>query len=218
MAYFPFYVDIKGKNCLVVGGGKIALQKIQVLISFEVFIKVISPYISKEILDIKDYVSDEKMLLLNRNFQESDIDGCLFVVAATDDSAMNAQIAKLCRDRNILVNVVDLKEECSFIFPAVIKKKDLVIAVSSSGTSPALTVKTKKKIEMAIPDFYPDLLETLGEKRNMIRARITDQQTRKKVYQEIIALAENIEGNITENEIESIITGYLLSKKGECTE
>lgn len=214
MAYFPFCIDIKGKNCLIVGGGKIALQKIRVLIQFEACIKVVSPNISKNIAALQESLIGKKMILLDRSFQESDVDGCLFVVAATDDGHLNFQISKLCRDRNILVNVVDVKEECSFIFPAVIKKKDLLIAVSSSGASPALTVKTKERIAAAVPDYYPELMELLGEKRSIIRAKIASQKTRKKVYQDMIALAEKNGGKITEEEMDEIIAGYLFRQKG----
>lgn len=218
MAYFPFCIDIQGKECLVIGGGKIALQKIQVLVQFEACIKVVSPSISKDITAIKETLEEDNISLYYREFQETDIDGCLFVIAATNDEALNTRISKLCRDRNILVNVVDVKEECSFIFPAVIKKKELLIAVSSSGASPALTVKTKERIEAAIPDYYPELMEQLGDIRSVIRVKVANQKDRKKVYQDIIALAEQNCGSITEEEIEAILSRYLLQQKGECME
>lgn len=116
MAYFPFYIDIENKKILVVGGGTVALRKIEKLIPFSPDITVVAPKICDEIkaLNVK---------IIDRRFCDSDLDGAFCVVSATDDETLNGRIFQLCNEKNILVNTVDDKEKCGFIFPAIASKK-----------------------------------------------------------------------------------------------
>ena len=109
MAYFPFYIDIENKKILVVGGGTVALRKIEKLMPFSPDITVVAPKICDEIkaLNVK---------IIDRKFCDSDLDGAFCVVSATDDESLNGRIFQLCNEKNILVNTVDDKEKCGFIF------------------------------------------------------------------------------------------------------
>ena len=133
MAYFPLFINIKNKPCLVAGGGKVAMRKARVLLDFGAQVFVIAPVIEKGIKRMKE------ITVMEREFLLEDIDDKTLVVAATDDAAENHRIAELCKERGILVNAVDRIEDCSFIFPAYVKQKDVVAAFSSSGKSPVLT-------------------------------------------------------------------------------
>ena len=120
MAYFPFYMDITDKLWVIVGGGTIALHKIKILIEFGATMMVIAPDIQEDIrwLHLQGEQNKQyKIEIWERDFEDSDLQRADYVIAATDDNQLNSHIAELCRAQNKLVNVVDVKEECSFIFP-----------------------------------------------------------------------------------------------------
>jgi len=212
MAYFPFYIDINNKVCLVVGGGKIALGKIKVLLKFEVIIIVVARNICEEIYKIKksydEKESKEQIILYNREFHDEDILDAEFIIAATDNNLLNSHISEICKRNNKMVNVVDVKEECSFVFPAIIKNQELVVSIATGGNSPAMAAKIKRDIEKYIPEYYGELIELLGEQREYIKKEVSIPEYRKQVYNELIALAQLYGRNITTEEIENIISKY----------
>ena len=127
MGYFPFFIDIENKKCLIVGGGNVALRKIKKLIPYRPAIKVVAEKISGDIRSIA-YAGLE---LIEKKFSPSDIDDVLFVIAATDDVSLNAEISSLCRERGILVNSVDSKDDCGFIFPSLYKNGGLSAGITT---------------------------------------------------------------------------------------
>ena len=112
MAYFPFYIDIENKNILVVGGGTVALRKIEKLSPFKPSITVVSPKICEEILKFN-------VKAIEREFDDNDLKGAFCVISATDNEKVNSHIFELCKKKNILVNTVKKKKKCGFIFPAL---------------------------------------------------------------------------------------------------
>ena len=133
MAYFPMFVQLKNKKCLVIGGGRIALRKIEVLKDFEADVTVIAPEMIPQIRQI------DKIRRIFRTFMEEDFKEAELVVAATNDPKVNSEISKICMQRKIPVNAVDQKEDCSFIFPSYVKEGEVVAAFSSGGQSPLIT-------------------------------------------------------------------------------
>lgn len=214
MAYFPFYIDINNKVCVVIGGGRIAHRKIEILSEFGATIIVIATGICDEIYDLKktydlkNKSGIQQIILKMREFLDEDILEGDFVVAATDDTILNSHISELCKMNNKLVNVVDVKEECSFVFPAIIKQEELVIAISTGGNSPAMAAKIKQEIKEFIPVYYSALIELLGEYREYIKNEVQIPEHRKLVYQELIQLAEVTKGNINKDEIHNIIKKF----------
>lgn len=200
MAYFPFYMDINDKTCVVIGGGKIALRKIEILLQFGARIKVVALNICEEIYRIQENMNEnkgEQIILIERDFIDKDICNAEFVVAATNEEALNSYISDICRKNKILVNVVDVKDECSFLFPAILKRDELVIAISTGGASPSMAAKIRRDIETVIPEYYGELIELLGEHREFIKTEVHLPEQRKQVYNELIRLAEINEGNLT---------------------
>ena len=148
MAYFPMFLDIEGKHCLVVGGGKVALRKVQVLLDFGAHVTVVAQQIEKELKDIAEQTqrkedetssmgfprSEERgesygqVTIYERAYTEEDLQDKAFVVAATDNAAVNHEIAEDARKRNIPVNAVDQPKDCTFIFPSYIRKLSRVRA------------------------------------------------------------------------------------------
>ena len=200
MTYFPFYCDIEKKKWLLVGGGRVAAGKFSRLIAFTRKITVIAPEISDEIK--KDAASDAR--LLERDFMAADLDDADIVVAATDDKALNAQIASLCRERKIPVNAVDDPENCDFIFPAIIKKGRLTVSVSTNGASPIYAAMLKKQINDSLPEYIDIILEKMAALRKIVPERFPSlsQHERGMIYKK--ALSELLEDSGAEVDIEAI--------------
>ena len=199
MSYFPFFIDIKDKPCLVVGGGMVALRKIEKLLPFGVEITVVSPAFCAEVEEM------EGIQRVQRKFHPTDIVGKLFVIGATDDEAVNQQISELCRKEGTLVNIVDDREKCSFFFPALVKKGGFVAGFSSGGGSPLAAQYIRQKVEDAVPEGFDKVVDVLSAVREQVKAEIPDIRKRERVFKEIFALALEKEGNLTETEISEII-------------
>ena len=155
MAYFPFFIDIKNKDCLVVGSGPVALRKIEQLVSFEAAVTCISP----------EDIETDGFKLIKREFRDEDLNNRFMAVACTDNKELNRHIGRLCKEKGIAVNVVDDKEECNFIFPSIIKNGDIVAAFSSNGTNPVVCKYLKEKNEEIINDRLSECNEILKIKR-----------------------------------------------------
>ena len=203
MAYFPFMIDISGKKCLVVGGGKIAFHKVKILLEFGVKICVIAPFFSEDFACLEN--PDGQVLFCEREFLDSDIEGMDFVIAATDEEKINLRVSELCRKKGVLINVVDNKDACSFLFPAMIREKDMLVTVSSGGKSPAAVSYLKKKIQKAIPDYYGRMAEVLGCCREEILREVETEKQRKEIFYQLLAYGDTHEGQIPESEVKRLI-------------
>lgn len=211
MAYFPFLIDIEGKKCVIVGGGSVAFRKAEMMISFGAEVMLVAPDICNR-LELLDREKN-KLIICRRIFREDDLQEADIVIAATNDEEVNTYISGLCYERKILINVVDVKEECSFIFPAVIKRENMLIAVSSGGNSPAATTIIKKKIEENFPDYYGKMTKKLGNYREYIKKNVMDAKDRKALYYELVEYGDIHEGEITDDYIESLIQKYATGRE-----
>lgn len=204
MSYFPFFIEIGQKPCLVVGGGMVALRKIEKLLPFGGEITVVSPAFCQEVEEMAG------IRRIKRKFQRRDIEGRLFVIGATDDEAVNAEVSALCRERNIPVNIVDNPEKCTFFFPAMVKKGEFVAGFSSGGGSPLAAQFIRKRMEDTVPDGFDKVVETLANVRQRVKAEVPDIKKREQIFKRIFALALEKEGNVSEEEMDAI-----LKKEGE---
>lgn len=202
MGYFPFFIDIENKKCVIVGGGKVALRKIKKLLPFNPKITVIAPEICDEIKE------NNKVNILQRNFADSDIENAFMVISATDDNSLNAHIFELCQKNNILINTVDNKEKCGFIFPALVKKENLTVGISTSGKSPIYAKFLRKKIESSIDEKCDETIDILNKYRNLIKSEINSEENRKKAFERILALCLENGNNIYEKEIKNIVEDF----------
>lgn len=188
MAYFPMYVDITEQKCLVVGGGRVALRKVQVLLDFGANVFVVAKEISGDIkAKAKELEqSPERLILHEKEFEENELKGASLVIVATSDNALNARISALCHQKGIPVNVVDDKEKCSFIFPSYVKEGNLVGAFSSGGNSPVLAKYLKDKTSDFLTPGLGKLNDLLGEWRSTIINKVPDEAGRKAVFERIL--------------------------------
>lgn len=176
MAYFPFYVDISQGDGLIVGGGTVALRKIEKLLPYQPRLTVCAPAILPEIERVPG------LTLLHRSFDPSLVEGKLFVIAATGDRALNRQVAALCRERRVPVNVVDDRDACTFLFPALVKRGPLSIGVSTGGASPTGAVYWKERISELVPEDAGALLDYLDSIRGSVKAAVPDEKCRGTVF------------------------------------
>lgn len=199
MAYFPLFINLENKPCLVVGGGKVAIHKAQVLLDFGAEVLIISHVIIKEIKQMK------KVTVMEREFMPEDTKGKALVVAATDDAAENHRIAELCKKQGILVNAVDRIEDCGFIFPSYVRQKDVVAAFSSSGKSPVLTQYLKARENEILTPQIGNLNDLLGSLRSRAKQLFFTEEERKCFYQEILKLWLLKKSLPTDEEIEALL-------------
>ena len=204
MAYFPFMIQLDDKQCLIVGGGAVAARKAVQMREFGACVTVVAPEICEELRTMAGGKSSdktaamvektegdcleklEKIRLLQRNVAESDISGMDVVIMATDDAELNSRYAELCRNNHILVNVVDVKKDCDFYFPAIIKQGEVVVSVSTGGNSPMLASKIKKDIRQNLRADYGQIAEELGAIREEILMKEPDEQARKQKFAAIV--------------------------------
>lgn len=202
MAYFPMFVDMTERKCLIVGGGNVAYRKVIVMLDFGAKVTVVAEDICDELrkLTIDDIASEDKtgsytankenrITYIKRRFERKDCDGMEMVIAATDDNALNHEIAEYCKANGIMVNAVDQKADCSFIFPSYIKEKNLVAAFSSGGNSPVLTQYLKGKEQEILTPFLGELNEYMGQIREKVIAQYDTEAERKRVFKEILCAA-----------------------------
>lgn len=192
MAYFPMFVDMTERECLIVGGGNVAYRKVMVMLDFGAKVTVVAEDICEELrkLTIDDTANKEnRITFIKRRFERKDCDGMEMVIAATDDNALNHEIAEYCKAKGIMVNAVDQKADCSFIFPSYIKEKNLVAAFSSGGNSPVLTQYLKGKEQEILTPFLGELNEYMGQIREKVIAEYDTEAERKRVFKEILCAA-----------------------------
>ena len=182
------FVDLTNQPCLVVGGGTVAYRKVRTLLDFDAAVVVVAEKICDSIVELADQ-ADNHVKLCKKSFEETDCDGMTIVVAATDDIFLNHRIAQYCKQNGIMVNAVDQKEDCSFIFPSYRKEKNLVAAFSSGGNSPVLTQYLKEKEEPILTPFLGELNEYMGEIRENVIREYEDESERKRAFQEIAKAA-----------------------------
>jgi precorrin-2 dehydrogenase/sirohydrochlorin ferrochelatase len=167
MRYYPIFVNLENKGCLVVGAGEVGKRKIQSLID--------SGAGRVTIIDTREpgpefdsVTALPNVDFLCREFADADLDGKFLVIACTSSEEVNWRISNLCRDRGILCNIVDQPEKCSFIVPATVKRGDLTVAISTAGRSPAMAKRIRKELQESFGDEYANLLTAMGRIRPLM--------------------------------------------------
>ncbi|WP_294239933.1 precorrin-2 dehydrogenase/sirohydrochlorin ferrochelatase family protein [Pseudobutyrivibrio sp.] len=203
MAYFPMFVDLTDANCLVIGGGSVALRKVNVLLDFGAKVHVIAKEISMDLAALSE--ETDHLLLEQREFTPFDLQDRKLVIVATSDNELNGQIYMMCSEGGIPVNVVDDQEKCSFIFPSYIKEQNLVGAFSSGGNSPALTQYLRNKEKEILTPRLGELNEVLGRWRQPIKELFPLESSRKSAFEQLIDYALCYDGIPTDEEIEELL-------------
>ena len=186
--YLPIFIDVKGRKCLVVGGGEVAQRKASVLRDAGAAVKAVAPEFSEAFIGLPGV---ERLV---ERFQPGHLDGAVLVIAATDDSAVNSDVSQQARARNIPVNVVDNPDLCTFIMPSILDRSPLMVAFSSGGASPVLARMLRGKLETMIPQGYGRLTAFCARLRNTVKERVTNPPMRRIFWENVLegAIAEKV--------------------------
>lgn len=201
MGFFPFFIDIEGRQGLIVGGGRVAARKVKKLMPFGPELTVVAPVIVPQ---IREY---EGLHLKERLFQDEDINGCTFVIAASDDQELNGHVSRLCKEAGVLVNVVDDKESCGFLFPALVKRGRLIAGISTEGASPQIAAFIRRKTEEELPDQMEFILDFLAGLREYAKESISDGELRGEFLKEAALLCLDKNRSLTKEEIQELLQG-----------
>ncbi|MGQ9831831.1 MAG: siroheme synthase CysG [Thermochromatium sp.] len=191
MDLLPIFLDMQGRPCLVVGGGTTAARKVSNLLRAGAVVTVVSPELCEA---LARKVESGSLRHEARCFVPDDIMGQRLVIAATDDRAVNRQIAQLANEADIPVNVVDDPDACTFVLPSIVDRSPVTIAVSSGKKSPVLARLLRTRLEALIPAGYGRLAELSGRYRERVKARFSDQRDRRRFWDRVLqgAVAERI--------------------------
>lgn len=177
--YYPIYLNVKGKKCVIIGGGKVAYRKACSLRDAGAETVLVSPEFCTEV------TVEKGLTLIKENYDERYLDGALLVIASTDNEEVNQQVVLDAGKRNIIVNVVDYPELCSFIVPSTINRGDLCISISTGGASPAVAKRIREELENVFGTEYEGYLNLLNKMREAAMSDVTDKDKRRKILQRL---------------------------------
>ncbi|HYA88106.1 MAG TPA: bifunctional precorrin-2 dehydrogenase/sirohydrochlorin ferrochelatase [Nitrospirota bacterium] len=183
MKYYPVYLDMRGRSCLVIGGGSVAERKTITLLEAGADVTIVSPTLTSKLQELSQ---SGKITHRKKDFEEKDLSSEFLVIAATDSPELNNSAAMSCKKKHILVNVVVPPDESSFIVPSVVERGDLLIAVSTGGISPALAKKIRQELEAHYGVEYTLFLEKLAKVRKRVLDEVPDEQKRRSIFQAIV--------------------------------
>jgi precorrin-2 dehydrogenase/sirohydrochlorin ferrochelatase len=183
MNYYPAYLDLRDRPCLVIGGGVVAERKVLGLLEAGAEVTIISPSLT---LKLQDLAASGKIAHHPKKFDEKDLTNAYLVIAATDSADVNTRAAQACKKNYVLVNAVTPPEESTFIVPSIVERGELLISVSTSGTSPALSKKIRQELEAQYGKEYELFLQKFSAIRKRVLENIPDEQKRRALFQAIV--------------------------------
>jgi siroheme synthase-like protein len=182
-AYYPLFADLRGRRCVVIGGGLVAQRKVTTLLRFGAKVTVVSPAATQR---LRRYAKQGTIRYVPRRFKACDLDEAWLVYAATDDEAVNQRVFQTASRQRIFTNVVDQPPLCSFIAPAIMKRGELVIAISTGGASPTVAKRLRREFERTIGAEYAELLQLLKSLRPIAKRKLPSYHDRKRYFDRLI--------------------------------
>ncbi|VFS49094.1 Siroheme synthase [Budvicia aquatica] len=182
MDYLPIFADLKHRPVLVVGGGEVAARKISLLLSAGADVYVVAQSLADEVNQLHQ---KQSIHWLAKVFDVTQLDDIFLVIAATNNSTLNAQVFQAANQRRRLVNVVDDPARCSFIFPSIVDRSPLVVAVSSAGKAPVLARLLREKLEALLPASLGTVAEIAGNWRDRVKQRLSTLSERRRFWERI---------------------------------
>ena len=183
MQYYPVFLDIKGRDCLVVGGGEVGTRKVEMLLECGASVTVVSMDTTET---LKRLFEERRITLVTRAYRSSDLDNRFLIIGATNDEKLNQQLSMDAEKNNLLCNIADRPAACNFILPAIVQQGDLVLAISTSGKSPAFAKKLRKDLHKQFGRAYAIFLNLMGAIRCRLLLQKHAPEQHKPLFQEII--------------------------------
>lgn len=180
--YFPVFLHLRGKKCLVVGGGEVATRKVKSLLAAKARVLIVSPRCSDQLQKLEKL---QQVKLIRKAYRQIYLRGVFLVIAAAGEREVNQQVWRDCLSRRLLVNVADDPCVGNFFMPAVVSRGSLSLAISTEGRSPAFARRLKEELEQQYGPEYGEYLEVLGDLRERVKARVKDPVSRRRLFQEI---------------------------------
>jgi precorrin-2 dehydrogenase/sirohydrochlorin ferrochelatase len=178
--YYMACLDLAGRSALVVGGGKVALEKTRGLLECGANVTVVAPRLVPELYELD-------VEILRRRYRESDLDGRFLVVAATATSSVNRRVSADADERSLFCNVADVPELCSFILPAVLRRDPIAVAISTGGASPALAQRIRDDVGYVIGPEHVELARRLRALRPWARSNLATYEDRRRFFADVVA-------------------------------
>lgn len=183
MQYYPVYLNLEGRRCVVVGGGPIAEGKVRGLLDAGAQVCVVAPGLTPA---LRGWAAAGRLTHLARAYEPGDLAGAFLAISATDDPDVNQQVWQEAAGRDLPVNVVDDPPHCSFIAPSIFRRGDLAVAVSTGGKAPALAVRLREQFERLVGDEHARFLELAGTIREPLAARFPDFEQRRVLWYQLV--------------------------------
>ena len=183
MSFYPVFVELEGKRVVVVGGGAVAFRKVTALLECGAVIHLAGRVLTSE---LQELVENKEIHFLGNEFEDEFLNGAFMVIAATDDKDLNHHVSTCAREKGVLVNAVDQPPDCDFIVPSIIRRGDLLIAISTSGKSPAMARKIRKSLETQFGQEYEAFLAMMGRLRKEVLSLGLSQKENSRIFQQIV--------------------------------
>jgi precorrin-2 dehydrogenase/sirohydrochlorin ferrochelatase len=184
MSTYPVFLKLSGRCVVIIGGGGVAVRKAEALLATGANLRIVAKSFGSGLTTL---CKGKNVELINSAYKKEHLKDATIVIAATNDEQINKQIAEDCRQLKILCNVVDVPELCDFFVPAVVKRGDLQLAISTEGLCPAYAKRLRKKFETIILPIHNDFLTALENARNSAKKKISDEDKRKEFLDRITA-------------------------------
>lgn len=183
MKYYPIYLDVTDKRCVVIGGGDVAERKVERLLEFGACVVVVGKNLTRTLEGMKQ---EGRIEHINADYTVNRIDGAFLVIGATDSDDVNSAISRDAKQKGILVNIVDDPDKCDFILPSLFTRGDLLISISTGGKSPALAKKIRQEIEKHYGPEFRLLVSIMGTLREKLLKKGYSSDENKRLFESVV--------------------------------
>lgn len=183
MRYYPVYLDLRGRRCVVIGGGRTAYEKARGLLQAGAEVTIIARDVEP---DLEGLIQGGRVRVLRRDYRPGDLEGAFLVISAALDPEVNGRVWEEAEERGILINAVDDVPHCNFIAPSILQQGDLIVAISTSGVAPALAVRLRQRLAEGLGPEHARFLEILRPLRHVLAQRYPDFEERRAVWYRLV--------------------------------
>lgn len=209
MARFPMFFNVEDRKCVVFGGGKVALRKVRTLVEFGARVVAVDKHCCQELLDMEA----QGLIETDKGFFLDDLySSALMIVCATDDEDFNREMVETCKRKKIPVNSATDGPNSDFLFPAVTKRGNIVVGISTSGEAPALSAQIRSMVDELLPMWYEKISGSIEKIREEVFSKTDDEAKRSEIMHEIVKIMIDSQGSISQDEVDQAIKAAVQSK------